>query len=211
VSKSENVSLNAAVPVANSHFTQRRTSMNSQDLRHCLQIDEGRDWLRDYSPLVTLRQSRALDVARPSNHFADGCRRGDQKITAISLDGIMSHSSAQNNFPQRLQPMAAMFFVAVAFWLNSAMAQAGPCTADISQLEATVHQSEDDPFAGLTARQSVNAQLHRQPTPESLHRADRHLKARFFAAIARAKQYDAQGNGSGCTRALDAARKIYIP
>jgi hypothetical protein len=129
----------------------------------------------------------------------------------MSLDGIMSHSSAQETFSQGLQPMAAAFFVAVAFWLNSAMAEAGPCTADISQFEAAVHESADDPFAGLAARQSVNAQLHRQPTPESLHRAGKRLKARFYAAIARATQYDAQGNQSGCTRALNAARKIYIP
>jgi pimeloyl-ACP methyl ester carboxylesterase len=33
VSRSENVPFNAAVPVTNSNFTQRRTSMNSQDLR----------------------------------------------------------------------------------------------------------------------------------------------------------------------------------
>jgi hypothetical protein len=61
------------------------------------------------------------------------------------------------------------------------------------------------------ARQSLNAELHRQPAPESIHRADQGLKARFYAAIARAKRYDAQGNLSGCTRALNAARKSYIP
>jgi hypothetical protein len=107
--------------------------------------------------------------------------------------------------------MAVAFIFAVAIWPNSAMAEAGPCTADISQLEATVHQSTGDPFTGLTARQSVNAQLHRQPTPESIHGADQGLQARFYAAIARAKRYDAQGNRSGCTRALNAARKSYIP
>jgi hypothetical protein len=122
----------------------------------------------------------------------------------------MSHSSTQTSFTQKLQPMA-VFFVAIALWLNSAMAEAGPCTADISQFEATVHQSADDPLAGLTARQSVNAQLSHQPTPESVHRADQRLKARFSAAVARAKRYDAQGNRWGCTRALNAARKIYTP
>lgn len=122
----------------------------------------------------------------------------------------MSHSSTQTSFSQKFQPRA-VFFVAVAFWLNPAMAEAGPCTADISQFEATVHQSAGDPFAGLTARQSVNAQLGHQPTPESVHSADQRLKARFSAALARAKRYDAQGNRSGCTRALNAARKLYVP
>jgi hypothetical protein len=104
-----------------------------------------------------------------------------------------------------------MFFVGIALWLNTGMAQAGPCTADISRFEATVHQSMGDPFAGLTAPQSVDAQLGHQPTLQSIHRADQRLKSRFSEAMARAKWYDAQGNRSACTRALNTAKKIYIP
>ena len=136
--------------------------------------------------------------------------RGHIKATEGSA-AFGTPPARSKTFSQRLQPMVVVIFVAGAFWLNSAIAETGPCTADISQFETAVRQSADDPFAGLTARQSVNAQLHHQPTPESLHRADQRLKARFYAAIARAKQYDAQGNRSGCTRALNAARKIYIP
>jgi hypothetical protein len=110
----------------------------------------------------------------------------------------------------RIEP-AAVFLVALALCLNSGPAQAGPCTADISQFEATIHQSSGDPFAGLMARQSVGAQLSHQPTPESVNQANERLKSRFSAAMARAKQYDAQGNRSGCTRALNAAKKMYIP
>src|ERR1700694_5634684 len=95
--------------------------------------------------------------------------------------------------------------------LKPTIAQAGPCTADISQFEAAIHQSAGDPLAGLTARQSVNAQLGHQPTPESLHQENERLKSRFSAAMARAKRYDAQGNRSGCTRALNAAKKMFIP
>jgi hypothetical protein len=92
--------------------------------------------------------------------------------------------------------------------LNPTIAQAG--TADIAQFEAAIRQSAGNPFAGLTARQSVNAQLNRQPTPESLHQANERLKSQFSAAMARAKRYDAQGNRSGCTRALNAAKQMYI-
>ena len=94
--------------------------------------------------------------------------------------------------------------------LNATSAVAGPCTADIAQFEAAIRQSAGNPFAGLTARQSVNAQLNRQPTPESLHQANERLKAQFSAAMARAKRYDAQDNRSGCTRALNAAKQMYI-
>jgi hypothetical protein len=95
--------------------------------------------------------------------------------------------------------------------LNPTIAQAGPCTADIAQFEQAIRQSAGNPFAGLTARQSVNAQLGRQPTPESLHQANERLKSQFSATAAQAKWYDAHGKRSGCTRALNAAKQIYIP
>src|SRR6202022_1160108 len=63
--------------------------------------------------------------------------------------------------------------------LNPTIAQASPCTADIAQFEAAIRQSAGNPFAGLTARQSVNAELGRQPTPESLHQAKERLKSKF--------------------------------
>jgi hypothetical protein len=49
------------------------------------------------------------------------------------------------------------------------------------------------------------------PTPESVNQANERLKSRFSVAMAHAKQYDAQGNRSGCTRALNAAKKMYVP
>jgi hypothetical protein len=82
--------------------------------------------------------------------------------------------------------------------------------ADMTQFEGAIRQSAGNPFAGLTARQSVNAQLNRQPTPESLHQAKECLKSQFSAAMARAKRYDAQANRSSCTRALNAAKQMYI-
>jgi hypothetical protein len=95
--------------------------------------------------------------------------------------------------------------------LNPTIAQAGPCSADIAQFEGAIRQSAGNPFAGLMARQSVNAQLGRQPTPESLQQANERLKSQFSATMARAKRYDAQDNRSGCSRALNAAKKMYIP
>jgi hypothetical protein len=148
-----------------------------------------------------------VSPAAPSDHFTAA-------FAGIIMVQTLSHgwnmSPGQASFSATHQPIA-VFFVAMAVWLNAATAQAGPCTAEISQFEATVHQSAGDPFAGLTARQSVGAQLSHQPTPESLRRADDRLRSRFSAAMARAKQYDAQDNRSGCTRALSAAKRIYIP
>jgi hypothetical protein len=95
--------------------------------------------------------------------------------------------------------------------LAATKALAGPCTSDIAQFEATVRGSQGNPLAGLTAPQSVGAQLEHQPTPASVKAAQERLKSRFAATMARAKRYDAQGNRLGCTRELAAAKRMYIP
>jgi len=94
--------------------------------------------------------------------------------------------------------------------LNVSIAQAGPCSADIAQFEQAIRQSAGNPFAGLSAPQSVNAQLDRQPTPESLKQARDRLQAKFSATMARAKRLDAKGDGAGCASALSQARRMYI-
>ena len=90
-------------------------------------------------------------------------------------------------------------------------ALAGPSTADIERFEASIRQSGGDPDAGLTARQSVGAQLSHQPTPGSVEKAEDRLQSKFSTNIARSKQLDDQGNRAGCAKALDAAKRMYIP
>jgi hypothetical protein len=94
--------------------------------------------------------------------------------------------------------------------LNSTFAQAGPCSSDIAQFEAAIRQSAGNPMAGLTARQSVAAQLDRQPTAASMKREQDRLKSEFAATMARAKRLDAKGDREGCSRALAAAKRMYI-
>jgi hypothetical protein len=96
------------------------------------------------------------------------------------------------------------------FALNISAAQAGPCSAEIAQFEKAIRDSAGNPNAGLTAPQSIAAQTDRQPTPESLKRAQDRLQAKFSAIMARAKRLDARGNRSGCTSALSAAKRMYI-
>src|SRR5260370_23771699 len=90
------------------------------------------------------------------------------------------------------------------------VAKAGPCSEDIAQFEAAIRQSAGNPNAGLTAPQSVGAQLDRQPTPASLKQAQKRLQSKFSATMARAKRLDARGDRTGCTGALDAAKRMYI-
>jgi hypothetical protein len=101
--------------------------------------------------------------------------------------------------------------VCAVLGLTAANALAGPCTSDIAQFEAAVRSSQGNHLAGLTAPQSVGAQLGHQPTPASVKQANERLKSRFSATMARAKRYDAQGNRLGCTRELAAAKRMYVP
>jgi hypothetical protein len=89
-------------------------------------------------------------------------------------------------------------------------AWAGPCTGDIAEFEAAIARSQGNPFAGLTAPQSVGADLSHQPTPASVKAAQARLKKTFAATMARARRYDAQGNRPGCTRELTVAKRMYI-
>jgi hypothetical protein len=94
--------------------------------------------------------------------------------------------------------------------LAASNALAGPCTSDIADFEAAIRASQGNPLAGLTAPQSVGADLSHQPTPASVAQAQQRLKKSFAATMARAKRYDAQGNGLGCTRELAKAKRMYI-
>jgi hypothetical protein len=93
--------------------------------------------------------------------------------------------------------------------LGTASAHAGPCSLAIAQFEQAVRQSANKPDAGPTARQSIDAQLDRQPTPGSVARAEARAQTTFEAVLARAKRLDARGNRAGCTQALAAARRMY--
>jgi hypothetical protein len=103
---------------------------------------------------------------------------------------------------------AALAYAVLA--LAATNAWAGPCTSDIAEFEAAIQRSQGNPLAGLTAPQSVGAQLGHEPTPASVKQAEQRLKKKFAATMARAKRYDAQGNRLGCTRELAAAKRMYI-
>jgi hypothetical protein len=101
----------------------------------------------------------------------------------------------------------AVFAILILFL--STTAHAGPCSLAIAQFEQAVRQSANNPDAGPTARQTIGAQLDRQPTPGSVARAVARAQTTFEASLARAKRFDARGDRAGCTRALAAARRIY--
>jgi hypothetical protein len=105
---------------------------------------------------------------------------------------------------------ATVSIICAGLCLYASAVQAGPCSEDIAQFEAAISQSAGNPNAGLTAPQSVGAQLEHQPTPQSVKRAQSHLQVKFAATMARAKLLDSRGDGTGCNRALSTAKRMYI-
>lgn len=92
-------------------------------------------------------------------------------------------------------------------------ASAGPCTAKINALERELSRLQAArPTSGAgeaTGTQSVGAQLHHQPTPQSVESAAGKAKTDAAAALSRARNADAAGDAALCTKALQEARDIY--
>jgi hypothetical protein len=107
-------------------------------------------------------------------------------------------------------PASTGLLLSAVLGLYPTFAKAGPCSADIAQFELAIRQSAGNPFAGLTAPQSIAAQDEHQPTAASVKRAEHALKARFAATMAQAKRRDARNDQAGCERALSEAKKMYL-
>lgn len=111
-------------------------------------------------------------------------------------------------FVNRLQVMAAAFFVGASIFPSQA-AHAGPCASDIAQVEAAMNALAANKGNG-SAHQSRAADLHRQPTPNSVARGREQAAAderHDRAALQRARRADAKGDKAGCAKALAEARR----
>jgi len=98
---------------------------------------------------------------------------------------------------------------AVALLGGASAVEAGPCASQIAELEAQISSAPPSSDIGPTAPQSIGAQLHHQPTPGAVRRAERQASAEAMAALDRARQADAANDGPLCTRALEEARRLY--
>jgi predicted lipid-binding transport protein (Tim44 family) len=118
----------------------------------------------------------------------------------------------------------ALFGATVALCLSVTGTLAGPCTAQIAELEqrvspapvspapvspAPVSPAPASPQNTPSAPQSVAAQLHRQPTPTTVQSAAGRANAEADAAVDRARKSDAENDADGCNEALREARRLY--
>ena len=92
--------------------------------------------------------------------------------------------------------------------LNMASAHTDSCSHEIAQLEALVNQSMGSPIAKPTTTQSVDAQLHHQPTRESVRRGEESAQSMFAAILARAKSLNAAGKTTECIQSVAEAKRL---
>jgi hypothetical protein len=90
---------------------------------------------------------------------------------------------------------------------TTAMAHAGVCADQIKQLRQATRQSAANIAAGPTARQSIGAQLHHQPTPQSVGEGETYAQSMFAADLAHAEAQDALGNEAECMLAARRAKQ----
>jgi hypothetical protein len=94
-----------------------------------------------------------------------------------------------------------------------ASCHAGPCTAEIAQLEQQIAQLQAGAAPSGAGQpsgpQSLGAQLHHQPTQGSVENAQKQADADASAALERARKADAANDAAGCATALDQAKQIY--
>jgi len=121
----------------------------------------------------------------------------DQLVKSRVSDGLRGYGAAIG------VSIFGVLFVAVP------AAVAGPCTAQIAQLEQQISVTPAGPETGPTADQSVGAQLHHQPTPSAVAHAERKANADADAALDRAHKADDAGDAAGCAAALREARRLY--
>ncbi len=84
--------------------------------------------------------------------------------------------------------------------------QAGPCTNDIERMDDRINAWLDKVAADEPAkRQSLGADVHRQPTPRSIAEAEGVPPARISRvrdAMGRARNADSAGDKAACEQAL---------
>jgi len=103
----------------------------------------------------------------------------------------------------------------VALCLLTLPAAAGPCTDDIRRMEDRINGWLDRLAAGEpTKRQTLGAQMHRQPTPRSIAEAEGIPSATIAGvrdAMERAREADRAGDKAACDKALAEISPLLAP
>jgi hypothetical protein len=92
--------------------------------------------------------------------------------------------------------------------LDMASPHTDTCSEEIARVEALVNRPMGNPIAKPTISQSVGAQLHHQPTRESVRRAEENVQSTFAAILAHAKMLEADGKTAECIQSVAEAKRL---
>jgi hypothetical protein len=104
--------------------------------------------------------------------------------------------------------LGLVIFSAAAFMGIQTAAHAGACGDEIAGLQKVADATQSRRFVGPTENQSVGAQLHHQPTPESIAVAENMASGRVDAVLKRAKTLDEAGKEADCMNAVGEAKLL---
>jgi hypothetical protein len=96
----------------------------------------------------------------------------------------------------------------MALTFPTASASAGPCSAEIADIEQTIQKMPDDVGSAPESREAL---LRHQPTPASVEIAKHTAKAQVMMVLSEAKAFDAQGKAAECADAAAKARLLINP
>src|SRR6476660_1208340 len=93
-------------------------------------------------------------------------RRMLTAVMAWTRGRCLRHPAAANDGARRHELARLVLMTSALLALGVGCAQAGPCSADIAKIEKVINEP-NSPF-GPTGRQTVGAQLGRQPPTEAM-------------------------------------------
>ena len=97
----------------------------------------------------------------------------------------------------------------IALLSSGSFAHAGPCTAEIAQIQQQMNADNTSVSEGPSAPQTIGAQLGRQPTPATVQSAEREASAFAQAALDNVRKADDSGNAAVCSEALAKFKDLY--
>jgi hypothetical protein len=126
---------------------------------------------------------------------------------------ICNPSKAQRTFGGRfLYGRLLALSASAALLCGAGAAQAGPCSMLITQFERQIAIDWPPPVVSGTLGvlpQSLDAQLHHQPTIDSVVQAEHFTFKDGNASLDKAWKADNAGDAAGCNQALVEARRLY--
>jgi hypothetical protein len=158
-------------------------------------IDFKNDTARDATSVV----GGSDDASTKSQTFIHRRRPMLTAVTAWNRSRRLQRPTRANGGSGRHELSRFVLMTSAIFALGLGCAQAGPCTTDIEKIEKVLNE-RNSPF-GPTGRQSVGAQMGRQPTPSSMARAEQKAGSHYQAALTRAQALDNQNNPA-CKKAV---------